>query len=226
MNRFFVNCKEDNYFILDADVLKHLSVIRIQDRHFICVYQEKFYECVLEHNKAKIIRELNLFNEHKYKVVLALSVIKYERFEWALQKATELGVDIIIPMQTEFTNRELINHSKFQKRIHRFKSIIKNAAEQSFRNKIPELLQLQTFDQVITYQVDNKILAHEKVDFQIKINQPISENTLFFVGPEGGFSDKEVTKAMDNNIKIVSLGKRILRAETAAIFMLSQLEID
>ncbi|TDV22857.1 16S rRNA (uracil1498-N3)-methyltransferase [Mycoplasmopsis mustelae] len=226
MNRFFVSKKQDNYFILNNDTLKHLRVIRVNDKPFICVYQEEFYECVLEFEKAKIIKKLRLNNERNNKVILAVALIKYERFEWLLQKAVELGVSEIQPMLTDYTNGELYQYQKYQKRIQRFKTIIQNAAEQSFRNKIPELLELKKFDDVIQQQNLTKYLSHEKLLISEQIPQSIKIDVMFLVGPEGGFSDLEITKARENKVHLVSLGKRILRAETAAIFMLSQLKID
>lgn len=115
MNRFFVFQKQDNYFILNNNTLKHLKVIRATNQTFICVYNQKFYECILEDNKAKIIKEIHINNERNYEVILCAALIKFERFEWLIQKATELGVTRIIPMITEYTNGEFYKHQKFEK---------------------------------------------------------------------------------------------------------------
>lgn len=81
MNRFFVFQKQDNYFILNNNTLKHLKVIRATNQTFICVYNQKFYECILEDNKAKIIKEIHINNERNYEVILCVALIKFERFE-------------------------------------------------------------------------------------------------------------------------------------------------
>ncbi|QCZ36798.1 16S rRNA (uracil(1498)-N(3))-methyltransferase [Mycoplasma nasistruthionis] len=226
MNRFFVSEKQGNCFVLSKETLKHLKVIRAYDKPFICVYQEVFYKCVLENDLAKILEKIDENHEPQNDVVLALAVIKLDRFEWALQKAVELGATQIIPLRTQFTNHELISFNKFVKKYERFQTILQNASEQSFRNKIPELQELTDFKDAIKLQYTNKILAHEKVNLTQKLDQPIQGDTIFFVGPEGGFSDDEINLAIKNNIKLVSLGSRILRAETAAIFLLSQMKID
>ncbi|WP_117275557.1 16S rRNA (uracil(1498)-N(3))-methyltransferase [Mycoplasmopsis edwardii] len=225
MNRFFVFEKQDNYFILNKETLKHLNVIRISNNPFICVFQGKFYECVLEFDKAKIIKEINQNHEFDHEVTVALSLIKYERFEWALQKLVELGATKIIPVITDYTNGELYKFNKFEKKLERFNTIIQNAAEQSFRNIIPELAPLTKFKDVIKLPITNKIIAHEKQDLSQPIEKDINQETLFLIGPEGGFSDNEINLAIENNVKCVSLGKRILRAETAAIYMMSKIKI-
>ncbi|MEA4276388.1 16S rRNA (uracil(1498)-N(3))-methyltransferase [Mycoplasma sp. 21DD0573] len=226
MNRFFVTEKNNDSFVLSKETLKHLQVIRIDTKPFICVYNEKFYECVLDNNAAKIIKKIEQNHEHKYEVVLAMAVIKLDRFEWALQKATELGVTKIIPLKTQYTNHDLLKFNKFSSKYERFKTILQNAAEQSFRNKIPVLTELMTLKQVLNLSIQNKYIAHEKIDISSNLPQPIDSDVIFLVGPEGGFSDEEINLAAKNNVKVVSLGSRILRAETAAIFMLSQMKID
>ncbi|WP_322959414.1 16S rRNA (uracil(1498)-N(3))-methyltransferase [Mycoplasmopsis cynos] len=224
MNRFFVNQKNEDYFILDAKTLKHLNVIRINSDPFICIYQEKFYKCILEYNRAKVIEEINENHEFDFEVVVGVSLIKYERFEWALQKLVELGASKIIPMITNYTNGELYKFDKFQKKLERFKTIIQNAAEQSFRNKIPELGPLTKFEDILKLNNYQIFIAHEKENCNNLIPNDITVNTLFLVGPEGGFSEDEVFKAIELGAKPVSLGKRILRAETAAIYMMSKIK--
>ncbi|SJZ59816.1 16S rRNA (uracil(1498)-N(3))-methyltransferase [Mycoplasmopsis verecunda] len=226
MNRFFVNEKVNNYFILDKDTLKHLKVIRANDKEFICVYNNEFYKCILQDDKALIIEKINQNHELNIEVVLAISVIKWERFEWALQKATELGVSKIIPIITQYTQHDLVRFNKFDAKLDRLKSIVKSAAEQSFRNNIPEISPLTKFKDVLKYNIENKFIAHEQITTSVSLPQPINENVLFIVGPEGGFSQEEILLATENNVSAVSLGSRILRAETAAIYLLSQIKIQ
>ncbi|WP_426461611.1 16S rRNA (uracil(1498)-N(3))-methyltransferase [Mycoplasma hafezii] len=226
MNRFFVTEKNGDFFVLNKETLKHLQVIRIEQKEFICVYQKEFYRCVLENNQAKIIAKLPENHEIGFEVVLAACVIKFERFEWLLQKATELGVTTIIPLVSEWTNHDLIKFDKFERKRERFETILQNAAEQSFRNEVPKLLPLTKYKDFITVNYPNKIIAHEKTNLSESLNQPINEAVTFIVGPEGGFSDNEIELAVQNNTKVVSLGSRIMRAETAGIFLLSQIKIN
>ncbi|WLP85632.1 16S rRNA (uracil(1498)-N(3))-methyltransferase [Mycoplasma seminis] len=227
MNRFFVDTKVNDTFILDKETIKHLMVIRAKEKQFICVYQNEFYLCVLDdNNNAQIIQKLEENHELNNEVILALSVIKLDRFEWALQKATELGVSKIIPMLTQYTQHDLVKFNKFSAKYDRFNTILKNAAEQSFRNKIPELLPLTKFEDVIQMQCAAKFIAHEKIATSIPLPQPIQSDVLFLVGPEGGFSQDEILLAQQNGVEAISLGSRILRAETAAIYLLSQIKIQ
>lgn len=225
MNRFFVFQKQDNYFILNNNTLKHLKVIRATNQTFICVYNQKFYECILEDNKAKIIKEIHINNERNYEVILCAALIKFERFEWLIQKATELGVTKIIPMITEYTNGEFYKHQKFEKKIERLKTILQNAAEQSFRNKIPELEALSKYEDLVKTNISQKYIAHEKISDNNAFNFN-QKDIMFFICTEGGFSEKEIQKAIENNCQIISLYIRILRSETAGIFLLSNLKID
>ncbi|UUM19507.1 MULTISPECIES: 16S rRNA (uracil(1498)-N(3))-methyltransferase [unclassified Mycoplasma] len=224
MNRFFVQEKVNEHFILSPETLKHLKVIRAENKQFICIYQDEFYLCQLENQKAKIIEKILNNHENPFEIVLAISIIKLERFEWMLQKATELGVSTIIPMDTTFCNTDLIKY-KFDKKLERFKTILQNAAEQSFRNKIPTLAPIHTFDQALNYPINHKYLAHEKINISQRLNSQIDHACMFFIGPEGGFSDQEIEQAKTKNVEIISLGSRILRAETAALYLLSQVKM-
>ncbi|WP_036452938.1 16S rRNA (uracil(1498)-N(3))-methyltransferase [Mycoplasma buteonis] len=226
MNRFFVSTKKGDFFTLNPETLKHLKVLRIQEKEFVCVYEKEFYICKLENNLAKIISKIDENHEHQYEIVLAAAIIKFERFEWLLQKATELGVTKIIPLVTEHTNHDLLKFDKFNKKRERFQTIVLNAAEQSYRNQVPEITEIMKFSDFIKQSFPNKILAHEKTNLSSSLEQPINQSSTFIVGPEGGFSESEIDLAVKNNTKIVSLGSRILRAETAGIFLLSQIKIN
>lgn len=224
MNRFFVFEKKDDYFVLPKETLNHLKVIRTKNKPFICVYEHEFYLCMQENNLAKIIEKLPGNHEQDFKVVLAMSIIKLDRFEWLLQKATELGVTKIIPMYTRYCDGDLIKY-KFKKKIDRFRSILQNAAEQSFRNKVPSFEEIHAFEEVLSLNFNQKFLAHEKINTSLQLENKIDHDVLFLVGPEGGFSEEEISLAQQQGVQLVSLGSRILRAETAAIYLLSQIKM-
>ncbi|ENY70075.1 16S rRNA (uracil(1498)-N(3))-methyltransferase [Mycoplasmopsis arginini] len=219
MYKFFAYQKEKEYFILDEDVLKHLKVIRIKDQDFLINYQDEFYLCnFIFPNKALIKEKISTNNELDFDVVVAIPLIKQNHFEIALQKSVELGATKIIPFISEYADKTNI---QIDNKLLRFKKIILEAAQQSFRNKIPNLEKVLKFEDLLNLDIPNKILAYEN-EKATKIEK-VNKNTLLIVGPEGGFSKKEIDLATQNNVKIVALTKTILRAETAIIYMLAKI---
>lgn len=224
MYRFIVDKKEDNCFIFSNETLSHIKVLRLKkDENFICIYNNEFYQCVLENNKALIVNKLSENHENKNRVVLFAAIINLKRFEWLVQKATELGATDFYPLITKNTNNSY--KEQISKKISRYKEIIKNATEQSFRNKLMAFHDPINFEQAIQFEIDNKFIAHEKNNIDSS-SFNFKGNIAFFVGPEGGFTDEEIVQATKMNIKTVSLGKRILRSETASIFLLSNIDLN
>lgn len=221
MYRFFVNKKTDqNYFELDEMLLKHIKVLRISNEKFYCNYLGTFYECVLENSKAKILRKTNINHEFRNSVILAAPIIKLKNFEIIIQKATELGVSEIIPMISKYSDVNLVK--QIDKKIIRYQEIIKNAAEQSFRNIIPKLHLATKLETIIEkYAMKNKYIIYENATSSC-VNT-LESNAIILVGPEGGFDLQEVKLAEKNGFQTISLGKRILRSETACITSLSKI---
>ena len=220
MFRFFVNKKVNNEFQLEQKTLNHMKVARVWDEKFICVYDEKFYVCKLNSaNNAEIIEELNENHELGGQVIIAISFIEPKRFEWLIQKAAELGACKIIPMISDNVSKKLPND--IDKKLVRWNEIALNASEQSFRNKQLIVEPLMKFDDVLEIHCENKFIAHEKADSEEMTTYPTQ--SLFLVGPEGGFSEEEIIKARSHDFQVISLGKRILRAETAPLKILSRI---
>ncbi|MBN3534521.1 16S rRNA (uracil(1498)-N(3))-methyltransferase [Mycoplasma procyoni] len=221
MMRFFVDKKEGDYFILSKDVLQHIKVTRVEEKEFICVFEGKFHKCKLEGNVAKIIDIIDENHEFNEEVVVAAAIINTKRFEWLIQKATELGATKLIPLITERVEQKLGND--IDKKVQRWNEISRNAAEQSFRNYSMEVTFPTFYKNVFDHFYKNKYIAHEKeIDSKVPISIP--QNCIFLIGPEGGFSDQEVDLAISRGYIPISLGKRILRAETAPLFLLSRVE--
>lgn len=224
MHRFFVTKKSDqDHFELSKEILNHIKVARVEKEEFLCNYQDIFYKCKLENNKALIIEKLDINHEFNKPVILAAPIIKIKRFEWILQKATELGVTTIIPFTSKYTDAKILKY-EFNSKQNRFNEIIKNGAEQSFRNIIPSLTKIMNLEEIIkTYPTMQKYLAYENQDQENNIIT-YPTNSILIVGPEGGFGPEEIELAKENNIKITSLGKTILRAETACLYMLANVK--
>ncbi|MGL5205523.1 MAG: 16S rRNA (uracil(1498)-N(3))-methyltransferase [Metamycoplasmataceae bacterium] len=217
MYRFFVENKENDHFILSRELLNHLKVIRIRNENIICIFEGRFYICKLENNLATIIEELNENHEFENQVILCASLINIKKFEWLIQKAAELGTTKLIPIITKNTNKKYYDVS--QTKIKRWREISKNACEQAFRNKIMEIVEPVNFEKAIKLEAKNKIIAHEK--FKGDKISFLNDDVIIIVGPEGGFTENEVETATNFGFEVVSLGNRILRAETSSIFLLS-----
>lgn len=164
-------------------------------------------------------------SEPQVKIVLFFSLTSREKVEWILQKGTETGVAAFQPF---ISARSIVQtHKLSDQRILRWQRIIREAAEQSHRGLLPELfspLTLQICLKRAGKEYDLCLLAWEEAGSEgMDIRSAVSDkgkfikHTALFVGPEGGFTGEEVTLAESCGCQVVSLGRRILRMETAAI---------
>lgn len=149
-------------------------------------------------------------------VWLFMSLIKKDKFELVVQKATELGVSHVVPLETEFTTERRLNASRLQK-------VITEASEQCGRGVLPTLHKTMSLSDSLVYTKEHNIDSFVALpDGERSVDASVSSIALF-VGPEGGFSEEEQALFVKNKIPQISLGTFILRAETAAIVGVSQL---
>lgn len=168
--------------------------------------------------EVRIIEEIKEDRELKGHLTLAFSLLKGRHDELILQKGTELGVYGFIPYISSRTIVRLKDEKDKKGKIERYTKILENSSEQCKRGKIPTISQIIKLEDLVSLDNKTKLIAYEAVAFEGKpLIEEISEDTLLVIGPEGGFSEKEANFLIDNGFKPVSLGKRILRAETAAI---------
>ncbi len=223
---FFVNDLTDKTIVLDEDTSKHIiNVLRMQKGEELLLTDGKGKKArgtIVDDNRKKCavqISSIELEEERKRKVAIAISFIKNtSRFEWFLEKATEIGVNEIIPLLCERTEKE-----KF--RFDRMQQILISAMLQSQQSWLPVLHQPIEFNQVIQFSFAQKFIAHcEETSKQQLTNQPhdsygdnLSTTQLILIGPEGDFTPKEIELALQNNFLPVSLGATRLRTETAGI---------
>lgn len=227
MQRYFVKEKINNNFILyDTDIhhIKKVMRCKIGDK-IETVYDSTVYTCQitnLEPLDLEIISSQKEDRELPLDITIAISLVNEQKFDLILQKLTELGVSRIIPLKTERSIIK-IDNQKVSKKIERWQMICKEASEQSHRTKVPKVENIINLTDLI------------KVDKQLKLICSLRDNTkklgeyftndikelLFVIGPEGGFSPKEEELLLNNNYKPVSLGKRVMRVETAAIYVAS-----
>ena len=160
------------------------------------------------------------------KIILIICLLKGEKLDLVVQKATELGVSEIVFV----ASKRAISKAKdfnFSHKCERYNKIAKEAAQQSHRLSVPVINRLIDFNELGEIIADKKIIAYEKEDgktenmINIVSNLSSGESLAILIGPEGGFEKSEVDFAASLKYKSVSLGKRILRAETAAIYSLS-----
>jgi 16S rRNA (uracil1498-N3)-methyltransferase len=148
---------------------------------------------------------------------LFASLIKKDNFEWILEKGTELGISHFVPILSERSEKKGLN-------IERAKKIIKEAAEQSGRATLPELHDIVSLEDAVSSQNSIHLVCFSPTGekFEMK-NFDQFKKLGFFIGPEGGWSEKELEFFKEKKVPTYSLGTQILRAETAAIAVSSLL---
>lgn len=229
MYRVFSNIINNGYFSFDNDQEHHLiNVLRLKVKDkIIVINNEKKYQAIITSTKpllALLEVEIKENNELPIMVTMIMPLLKNQKNDWLVQKATEMGVNRIIPIILEHC---VVKESKsFNNKLKRWNEITRLASQQSNRNIIVEITQLITnLKDLILDQNCLNLLALETQKNQnlktlLKLN---NKNINFIFGPEGGFSDKELGFFKKNNFVNISLGKRILRAETAPLVFLSNL---
>jgi len=183
-----------------------------------------------------ILDELPAIAEPSVQVTVAMPLLRGGRFDWALQKLTELGVFAIQPVICE---RSVVKDKN--EKTDRWRSIAREAAEQCERSRVPEIGSPIGFADLVAPSAVNQwsmkvicaersktiLLSHALLNLQkCKNDERISDawpmNILVIVGPEGGFTDEEIANADRMGVQLVSLGPRILRSETASVYALAQ----
>lgn len=216
--------------IIAGNQAKHLSVLRVKTGEIITVFDGLGfkYDCrILQINKKNFIAEklskAPYSVESPVSITLAQGITKGEKMDFIIQKATELGVNKIIPLITE---RSQVRHTA---KIERWRKIALSAAEQSCRGKAPEINEPVSLEGFLKGRHTGIIFYEEETGKHLKQTlknvRDFKEITLL-VGPEGGFSKEEVTAAVEKGFLEASLGPRILRAETAAIKAISIVQYE
>lgn len=227
MQRYFAKDKVNNKIILlDSDIhhIKKVMRMNINDNIEV-IYDKKLYLCkIIDNYDIEIVNEINEDNELNIDITIAIGLVKEQKFDLILQKLTELGVKEIIPLAMERSIIKL-DKSKIDKKVERWNSICKEASEQSKRNIIPKVSLPMTLNELVKLNYDKKLVCSvkQKDNFINKYLQFKDEyvKMIIVIGPEGGVSDKEEEFLNNNDFISVSLGSRVLRVETAAIYVAS-----
>ena len=165
----------------------------------------------------KILEELSC-PEAEVEIVLVAALIKFDRFEWIVEKATELGVTEIRPFEATRTERGLMQAAA--KRSQRWEKIAHEASQQSRRAKLPIIAEAQSFRDAIRYDSTVKLFLDEDSETPILKTLPdvraVTDRVALLLGPEGGWTPEERDSALAAGWTSCSLGGTVLRAETAA----------
>jgi len=240
MARFYIpNPRIENGLLkVEGDEVRHIrKVLRLKTGDKIFVFDglgREFEGTIIEEGRAsgmvKIQRSLSPKRNSPLEVTLAQSLLKGEKMDYLIQKAAELGIKEIIPF---FSSRSvpLLEKSRSLKRHHRWGKIAIEASKQCGRGVVPKIESLQTYsDMLHNASTDHlRLILWERDGIRLKkmLEGSKERKKIFFViGPEGGFSQDEVEKAERVGFVAVTLGKRILRAETASLCFLSILQYE
>ena len=228
MQRYFSNLKKDNTLLLSMDDLYHIkTVMRMKEDYIEVVYNNQLHICKLDKDYNAVIEKIiEEKKEKKHKYILCVPILQEQKMSFVLQKATELGVDEIVPI---LTKRSMIKvEGKEDKKIIRWQKICKEASEQSKRLSIPIITKIKSIDEL---NFDGlKIVCSTKEmqnSFKKVLKKEFSYDTIIMViGPEGGLTFEEEKQLNENGFISVTLGKNILRVETVPIYLLSILNYE
>ncbi len=232
MYNFFVNKTQkqgDCYFITGADFNHIKNVLRMNAGDTFLVSEEgvsNLCEINAFENDiviAKIIEEDYNDTNLPIKIYLFQGLPKADKMELIIQKTVELGVEGIIPVEM---NRCVVklDDKKKKSKVARWQGISESAAKQSKRNVIPEISDVLTYKEALAKakELDLLLVPYESKNGMEDTKSALAEiksgmSVGILIGPEGGFEESEVDQALQMGGKVISLGKRILRTETAAI---------
>ncbi len=225
MRRFFVNPPKEespDQFSFDREETRHIQkVLRLSVGDEINVFDGlgNEYRCIIQEFRnnnayARVVTRVEPTSpESPLDLTLAVALIKGDKFDLVIKKAVELGVAELVPITTI---RSDVKAKNVKRKLERWQKIIVEASKQSGRATLMKISEPSDFDCAATTAEGSKILFSERGGdgFSKLLTK---EKITAFVGPEGGWDDSEIEFARKNEIQVVTLGGRILRAETAAI---------
>lgn len=240
MYQFFVEPSQiqGNRVVITGSDVNHIkNVLRMKIGEEIAVSNGtdgKEYRCGIEEFwEDEIVCTLRFVKEDGVelpsRIFLFQGLPKADKMELIIQKAVELGVYEVIPVAAKRAVVKL-DEKKAKSKIARWQGIAEAAAKQSKRGIIPQVRNVMSMKEAIAYaqSMDVKLIPYELAENMSKTKEIIDgltpgQSVAIFIGPEGGFEEKEVADAMENGIVPITLGKRILRTETAGFTVLSWL---
>ena len=240
MQRFFVEPHQidrdrHEIRITGNDVNHIVNVLRMKkDEELWISDKEKEYHCVIENaGENEVLLHILYVQEPDYelqnRIYLFQGLPKADKMELIIQKAVELGAYSVVPVSTRRCVVKLDN-KKAEKKVSRWQQIAESAAKQSKRMLIPNVHQVLSFKEALKYaeSMDIRLIPYELAKGMQETKEILAaieqgQSIGIFIGPEGGFEEKEVEAAISEGAKPITLGKRILRTETAGLAILSVL---
>lgn len=230
MQRYFTSFKDEKNITISNDDIFHIVKVmrmKINDQFEINndgdIYLAQINSLIPF--SFKILKKIDEIHELKTKITLLYCLPKGDKIDLVLQKATELGVNQIVLVNSSRCIAKINDENK-EKKLARFNKIIKEATEQCKRNNLPALKDVIKFNEISNYQSDLNLIAYENSKMSNQELKDILRNfkgntVTILIGAEGGFSKEEVEYALKNNFISISLGNRILRSETSVFNLLS-----
>ncbi|HKP37437.1 MAG TPA: 16S rRNA (uracil(1498)-N(3))-methyltransferase [Pyrinomonadaceae bacterium] len=231
---------DEKSVVLDADETLHLrDVLRLHRGDEVLVFDGsgREFHCAIEEitrssSRLEVLSEVAPSRaESPLNLSLAIALLKHEKFDLVVQKATELGVNRIIPATSDRADVRPRSDEQAGKRVARWQRIALEAAKQSGRARVPEIAVPRAFADVVKNQSAEE---SQQIMFAERAGQSLEQACLTFpspvlnlialVGPEGGWADFEIDLARECGWGIVTLGGRVMRAETAAIAIVTLLQ--
>lgn len=228
MQRYFAKEYKDKLVLENSDIHHIKNVMRMNTGDLIeVVYDNKLYICkIISFDPFSLDIDKIVEEENKVSldITIAVGLVKEQKMDLILQKLTELGVNTIIPVNMERSIVK-IDSERFKKKKERWKSICKEASEQSKRTNIPVISDIVSLKDLVNIEADVKLVASTKEKDKLfncylqEINK--CAKIIIVIGPEGGLSEKEESYLLNNGFDGVSFGNLIFRVETACIYAAS-----
>ena len=239
MTRFFVTPEElDSQVItLTGENAQHASVLRLKEGEEVMLCDGQGREalccvirCANKFTDVEVKQQRESVSEAAVKVSVYMAFAKSDKLEHVIQKATELGAyEIIAFPSARCVSRP--DDKSLKKKLERWQKIASSAAEQSGRGRIPEVRTLGSFSEALSEaaQADMPLFFYENehaVTLKMALSEKAYSSVSILTGPEGGLEEREVSQAREAGLKVCTLGKRILRCETAPLCALSAIMYD
>ena len=240
MYHFFVSEEQingENAYIEGSDVNHIANVLRMKPGEELLIsvkgdwdYLCKIVDIETDRVNLKVLESMEQ-RELPVNITLLQGIPKSDKLEMIIQKAVELGVSEIIPVKTKRVVVK-IDEKKVDTKVNRWNAIAESAAKQSKRSIIPKVYEPMSIDNALEIVKDFgvKLIPYENADGidktrKILDNMDKTKNIAVFIGPEGGFEEAEVERIKNSGFEVITLGKRILRTETAGLALLSNIMI-